>query len=804
MAAAQSKDIASLQEELKAADVSLRTHQLEGIEFMLKCRRAGHGCILADEMGLGKTCQAVVMLSHLSRSSGGRHLILCPLSVIDHWQNELKRFGADRLVVITYRGDKSEREELRDEIAQRKDWHILLTTYELFLKDHEMLPIHKWQSLTVDEAHRLKNSASLLYQALGEEKFDWVMLLTGTPVQNNLTELYSLIMMIDKVKFPAQGADSFVNKYSDSSNPKTMGGLRQLLDEYLLRRTKDVVCPDLPAKSDIVLYHTISAVQKDLYRAILAKNYNYFEKDSKAGGSTVSLNNVLMQLRKCVIHPYLFEGVEPEPFEEGEHLVEASGKLVVLDLLLQYLHAHKHKVLLFSQMTRALDILQDYLSFRGYSYERLDGSVRGEERFAAVKSFNEKESDTFAFLLSTKAGGLGLTLTAADTVVFLDSDFNPQNDLQAAARAHRIGQNKPVKIIRLIARDTVEEIIQARALGKIHLTNAVIGTASADGSETKLTATEITEMITAGLSRLTTDENSAEARFTNEILINILGGTDDNGCWLPAKDVSPIEEEDGAGEKVESSTQKEPVGSMYFFEGKDYKADAAADETALKAILETAKKNVTAPTSQTARRKRTDGDKADFGTLGAMLDAAKERRPRKILTPEEQAERKQKREQAAALRKQRDEEELVEKEQQRRDRRRSQWAENDYESSNLPEPASAEGGDDVDLDERDCGPFFVLGDVAHPQFRTEHEGADALVLHCVDNSGSWGYGGVFDALLSRSRKVKEVYEWAGEMGDVALGDAHMVDIDDSQSRTSGGRDSAVLLVAQHRKSRGWS
>lgn len=191
-----------------------------------------------------------------------------------------------------------------------------------------------------------------------------------------------------------------------------------------------------------------------------------------------------MELRKCVNHPYLFDGVEPQPFTLGEHLVEASGKLRVLDRLLHVLRRDGHRVLLFSQMTRMLDVLQDYLGFRGYAYERLDGSVRGEERFAAVAAFHRDEQ-AFVFLLSTRAGGQGLNLVGADTVIIYDADWNPQNDLQAIARAHRLGQRRPVKVIRLTARHTVEEVIDRRSQRKLRLTRAVVNHARlAGGGET--------------------------------------------------------------------------------------------------------------------------------------------------------------------------------------------------------------------------------------------------------------------------------------------------------------------------------
>jgi hypothetical protein len=164
-----------------------------------------------------------------------------------------------------------------------------------------------------------------------------------------------------------------------------------------------------------------------------------------------------VQLKKCVNHPYLFDNIEPEPYEMGEHLIQASGKFVIIDGLLKYIKKNNHRVLIFSQMTRSLDILQDYLEYRGYSYERLDGSITGDDRYKAVKNFQDEKKDVLVFLLSTRAGGLGLNLTAADTVIFFDNDINPQADRQAAARVYRIGQKKRIQVIRLLVKDSIEE-----------------------------------------------------------------------------------------------------------------------------------------------------------------------------------------------------------------------------------------------------------------------------------------------------------------------------------------------------------
>jgi SNF2 family DNA or RNA helicase len=288
----------------------------------------------------------------------------------------------------------------------------------------------------------------------------------------------------------------------------------------------------------MILYTSLSNVQKNLYKSILTKDLSAFGES----GNKTRLLNVMSQLRKCINHPYLFDGIEPEPFELGEHLIEASGKLFIIDKLLQLLKANGHRVLIFSQMTRMLDIMQDYLGYRGYSYDRLDGSIRGEERFLAVQNFTD-DTDVFVFLLSTRAGGQGLNLVGADTILFIDSDFNPQNDLQAAARAHRIGQTKPVKIIRLVTRDTAEEIILRRAQAKLSLTEKVIegGQFSLGASNSVAESTsQLSEILKFGLDKiLAENESSLEC----EDLESIIGYTDANGCWIMDTDV-PIEEEE--------------------------------------------------------------------------------------------------------------------------------------------------------------------------------------------------------------------------------------------------------------------
>ncbi|XP_036019152.1 chromodomain-helicase-DNA-binding protein 1-like isoform X3 [Mus musculus] len=509
--------------------IRLRSYQLEGVNWLVQCFHCQNGCILGDEMGLGKTCQTIALLIYLvgRLNDEGPFLVLCPLSVLSNWKEEMERF-APGLSCVTYTGDKEERARLQQDLRQESGFHVLLTTYEICLKDASFLKSFSWSVLAVDEAHRLKNQSSLLHRTLSEFSAVFRLLLTGTPIQNSLRELYSLLCVVEPDLFCREQVEDFVQRYQDiEKESKSASELHRLLQPFLLRRVKAQVATELPKKTEVVVYHGMSALQKKYYKAILMKDLDAFENET---AKKVKLQNILTQLRKCVDHPYLFDGVEPEPFEVGEHLIEASGKLHLLDRLLAFLYSGGHRVLLFSQMTHMLDILQDYMDYRGYSYERVDGSVRGEERHLAIKNFGNQP--IFVFLLSTRAGGVGMNLTAADTVIFVDSDFNPQNDLQAAARAHRIGQNKSVKVIRLIGRDTVEEIVYRKAASKLQLTNMVIEGGHFTPGAQKPSAEadfQLSEILKFGLDKLLSSEGSSMEDID---LKSILGETKD-GQWTP-------------------------------------------------------------------------------------------------------------------------------------------------------------------------------------------------------------------------------------------------------------------------------
>ncbi|XP_069722992.1 chromodomain-helicase-DNA-binding protein 1-like [Phaenicophaeus curvirostris] len=765
--------------------IKLRPYQVEGVKWLVQCYKVQHGCILGDEMGLGKTCQTISLLLYLTKkiTNNERFLILCPLSVLSNWKEELERF-APGLSFLTYVGNKEERPKLQWNLKEQSHFHALLTTYEICLKDAAFLKSFNWAALVVDEAHRLKNQSSLLHKTLSEFSVGFSLLLTGTPIQNSLQELYSLLSLIEPDVFPREQVKEFVEYYQAiEKESESAKELHNLLQPFLLRRVKSEVAAELPKKVEVVLYHGMSALQRKFYKAILTKDLDAFESET---GRKVTLQNVLIQLRKCVAHPYLFNGVEPEPFEVGDHIIEASGKLYLLDKLLSFLYAGGHRVLLFSQMTQLLDILQDYMDYRDYSYERLDGSVRGEERHLAIKNFGQQP--IFIFLLSTRAGGVGMNLTAADTVIFTDSDFNPQNDLQAIARAHRIGQHRPVKIIRLIGRDTIEEIIYRRAASKLRLTNAIV-----EGGQFALGVPkpqgagdlQLSEILKFGLDKLLSSEGST---IKDVDLENILGETK-GGKWV-TDTVLPHEEENEDEDTEENH--------MYVYEGKDYsKEPSREDKKAFDQLLDLQK----AVTEEISKEGRALRNKANVLLTGLREPST---RRKHLLSTEELEARRKKRQEAAAKRARLMEEKKKAKAEAEHKKKMAWWEENHYTSTCLPseesdleeEPEENEAGLNVDLQYEDAdlnSIKYVMGDVTHPKAEEE----DAIIVHCLDDSGRWGRGGLFTALEARSDQPRKIYEMAGKMKDLELGGTLLFPIDDKKSRKKG-RDLLALIVAQHR------
>uniref|UniRef100_A0A452IEA8 Uncharacterized protein n=1 Tax=Gopherus agassizii TaxID=38772 RepID=A0A452IEA8_9SAUR len=460
-------------------NLELRDYQLEGLNWLAHSWCKNNSVILADEMGLGKTIQTISFLSYLfyQHQLYGPFLIVVPLSTLTSWQREFE-IWAPEINVVVYIGDMMSRNTIREyewihSQTKRLKFNALITTYEILLKDKTVLGSINWAFLGVDEAHRLKNDDSLLYKTLIDFKSNHRLLITGTPLQNSLKELWSLLHFIMPEKF------EFWEDFEDDHGKGRENGyqsLHKVLEPFLLRRVKKDVEKSLPAKVEQILRVEMSAPQKQYYKWILTRNYKALSKGTR--GSTSGFLNIVMELKKCCNHCYLIKPPEENERETGMEmlmsLIRSSGKLILLDKLLTRLRERGNRVLIFSQMVRMLDILAEYLAIKHYPFQRLDGSIKGEIRKQALDHFNAEGSEDFCFLLSTRAGGLGINLASADTVVIFDSDWNPQNDLQAQARAHRIGQKKQVNIYRLVTKGTVEEEIIERAKKKMVLDHLVI------------------------------------------------------------------------------------------------------------------------------------------------------------------------------------------------------------------------------------------------------------------------------------------------------------------------------------------
>ena len=304
---------------------------------------------------------------------------------------------------------------------------------------------------------------------------------------------------------------------ADGKQKETVAQLHKVLRPFLLRRLKADVEKGLPPKKETILKVGLTEMQRRYYKSLIQKDIDSIQAGT---GDRSRLLNIVMQLRKCCNHPYLFQGAEPgPPYFTGEHLVENAGKMILLDKLLPRLQSRSSRVLIFSQMTRMLDVLEDYMHFRGYQYCRIDGNTQGDEREAAIDSFNAPNSEKFVFLLSTRAGGLGINLATADTVVLYDSDWNPQMDLQAMDRAHRIGQKKEVQVFRFMTEDSVEVKVIEKAYKKLALDALVIQQGRLQEAKASVGKEDLLQMVRYGAEKMF---SGAANEFTAEDIDSIL------------------------------------------------------------------------------------------------------------------------------------------------------------------------------------------------------------------------------------------------------------------------------------------
>ncbi|XP_076755232.1 SWI/SNF-related, matrix-associated actin-dependent regulator of chromatin, subfamily a, containing DEAD/H box 1 [Xylocopa sonorina] len=529
-------------------NLKLAPYQMVGLNWLAVMHAQNVNGILADEMGLGKTVQVIAFLTYLKEAGltdekDGPHLIVVPSSTMENWDNELERWSPS-LKVVQYYGSQEERKEMR--LGWRNgdldDVDVLLTTYNLVSSTPEerrlfrVMPINY---VVFDEAHMLKNMGTIRYENLVRINAKHRILLTGTPLQNNLLELMSLLIFVMPSLFAGKQADL---KSLFSKNPKLpavkknneqplfeqeqVKNAKQIMRPFVLRRLKSEVLRDLPQKTDRVIKCPMIEKQQEMYTNLVA------EFSAEADQSAV-VNGIgmMMQLRKLANHPLLVRDYYSESklkiisnrlakehsykqknadyiFEDlqwmsdyqinqltrtykslaglglPQELIPKAGKLKILDELLPKLKEEGHRVLIFSQFTMILDILEEYLAIRGQTYLRLDGSTPVTDRQDLINQYTEDES-IFIFLLSTKAGGLGINLTTADTVIIHDIDFNPYNDKQAEDRCHRVGQKRPVNIMRLLSESTIEEGMYEIAQDKLHLEQQITGDEENESTDKK-------------------------------------------------------------------------------------------------------------------------------------------------------------------------------------------------------------------------------------------------------------------------------------------------------------------------------
>lgn len=584
--------------------------------------------ILADEMGLGKTLQSITILAHLFETNKlrGPHLVLVPKSTLSNWSLEFKRW-CPIMKILRFHGNREEREEIANNSIILKDkrmyyssenpfdWDVLVTTYEILNLEKNLLSKINWNYLIIDEAHRLKNEESNFSKIVRALNTKHRLLLTGTPLQNNLHELWALLnFLIPEIFQNSAEFDDFFNLEIDNQEEKEnlIKQLHKILNPFMLRRLKVDVEKSLPPKNEILLYVHMSEMQRNLYKQVLSRNietintaFTQMSKEeenlekkrrkiqekindgqaneeevaaanqltpsaSSSAASSSSRNvilNLVMQLRKCCNHPYLFEGIEDRTLSPyGDHLYKNSGKLFLLHKLMIKLKEKGHRILIFTQMTRMLDIIEDYLLSMSYNYCRIDGNTTYNDREDRIYEFNKENSEKFCFILSTRAGGLGINLQTADTVIIYDSDWNPQADLQAQDRAHRIGQKKPVQVFRLVTEDSVEVKIIERAQQKLKLDAMIVqqGRLMNSGDAKKVSKDKLLETLKFGADKIFRKQEK-----DNEISEQDIETILEEGLKRTKELSTKLLEEANKGDLYDFKLDGNGLG-VQIFEGKDY------------------------------------------------------------------------------------------------------------------------------------------------------------------------------------------------------------------------------------------
>ncbi|CAI6326909.1 unnamed protein product [Periconia digitata] len=507
----------------------LMKYQLEGLNWLYYQWYSLKNGILADEMGLGKTIQVIAFMATLIEEHNCfPFLVVVPNSTCANWRREIKQW-IPSLRVVTFFGSAAARNmaskyEMFPGGSKELRAHIVVTSYEAATDDscRRIFRGISWAGLIIDEGQRLKNDKSQLYEALTAVKAPFRLLLTGTPLQNNARELFNLLQFLDDTI----NAAALEEKYAEMTS-ENVRELHEQIRPFILRRTKAQVLTFLPPLGQIIVPLSMSTLQKTLYKSVLAKNPELlkalFTASSLKQQERANLSNILMQLRKCLCHPFVYnrEIEERSDIQAVSHrnLVEASAKLQLLELLLPKLQERGHRVLIFSQFLDMLSIIEDFMDGMQMAYQRLDGTMGSLEKQKRIDQFNAPDSPLFAFLLSTRAGGVGINLATADTIIILDPDFNPHQDIQAISRAHRIGQKKKVLCFQLMTRSSVEEKIVQMGRKKMALDHVVVESLDAEDIEEK----DVQSILKFGAAELFKDDNAdQDIRFDDASIEKLL------------------------------------------------------------------------------------------------------------------------------------------------------------------------------------------------------------------------------------------------------------------------------------------
>jgi len=517
----------------------LKEYQVKGLEWMVSLYNNNLNGILADEMGLGKTIQTISLITYLMEKKGvmGPYLVIVPLSTLSNWMLEFSRW-APSLTTLSYKGSPNQRRAVQGQIRSGR-FNVLVTTYEYVIREKAILAKLRWKYMIIDEGHRMKNHNNKLTITINTcYTTAHRILLTGTPLQNKLPELWALLNFLLPSIFKA--CDTFEQWFNapfaitgekvELNEEETILIIRRLhkvLRPFLLRRLKKDVESQLPDKVEYIIKCEMSGLQRALYTNLAEKGVMMTGDNGKGkgAGGAKALMNTIMQLRKLCNHPFMFQHIEEAYARHvglgdtvtGPDLFRSSGKFELLDRIFPKIKRSGHRVLLFCQMTSCMTILEDYCNWKGHKYLRLDGTTKSDERGEMLAQFNAANSEYFIFLLSTRAGGLGLNLQTADTVIIFDSDWNPHQDLQAQDRAHRIGQKNEVKVLRLMTINSVEERILAAARYKLNMDEKVI---QAGKFDQRSTGSERQELLQSILREEKDDDEDEENEVPDDETIN--------------------------------------------------------------------------------------------------------------------------------------------------------------------------------------------------------------------------------------------------------------------------------------------